>query len=126
MLNTIIIALWMTMLLSFLLDTMHTQAVYSQVQQVNEKLENRLMSLTAGVGTLSVFAVRDFRNALMDEFVKPKLVDELELYLVDPHHIHMKYRKETAEQEFDIHVAPNRFEMEFVSNDDREYYDYRV
>lgn len=126
MLTVIVVALWMTMMLSVLLDSARTQAVYSQIQQVNQQLENRLMNLTAGAGSVSVFAVRDFRNALSEEFVKPRLVDELELYLVDPHHIHMKYRKESAEQEFEILIAPDRFKMETVFDNDGENFDYRV
>lgn len=126
MLNTIIISLWLTMLLGLMLESMRTKVSYSQVRQVNRQLENRLMAMTTGVSNLSVFHVRDFRNALMEEFVKQKVVDELEMYLVDPHHLHLKYRKEKAQQEFEVHVDRDRFAMEEVFDENNDFDEYRV
>ncbi|TLN09741.1 hypothetical protein FDZ71_09850, partial [bacterium] len=80
MLNTIIIALWLTMLLGFLVESMKTKAAYVHVRQMNRQLESRLMNLMSGISDVSVFSVRDLRNILMEEFVKPHLIDDLELY----------------------------------------------
>ncbi len=114
MLNTIIIALWLTMLLGFLLESIKTRAADVHVQQVNRQLESRLMALMSGLSDVSVFSVRDLRNVLMEEFVKPRLIDDLEIYKVDAHNIHMKYHKKRAEQEFQIHVERDRFLMEEI------------
>lgn len=118
MLNTIIIALWLTMLLGFLLESLRTKAAYAHVQQVNRQLESRLMKLLAGINDVSVFSVRDMRNVLMEEFVKPRLVDDLELYRVDAHHIRMAYHKNNAHQEFQIHVGKNRFMMQEIMTEE--------
>ncbi len=126
MLNTIVIALWLTILLKLLMDSMKTKAVYANVQQVNRQLESRLMSLMSGFSDVNVFSVRDLRNILMEEFVKSQLVDDLELYRVDAHHIHIKYRKETAEQEFQIHVEQNHFAMQEVYEENDDFPEYRV
>lgn len=114
MLNSIIIALWLTMLLAFLLESMKTRVVDGYVRQMNRRLESRLMSLMSEFSDVSVFSVRDLRNVLMEEFVKPRLIDDLEIYRVDAHNLHMKYHKERAEQEFQIHVEPNRFFMQEI------------
>lgn len=126
MLNTIVIALWLTILLKLLLDSMKTKAVYANVRQVNRQLESRLMHLMSGISDVNVFSVRDLRNTLMEEFVKPRLIDDLELYRVDAHHIHMKYRKETAEQEFQIHVERNSFIMQEVYDESDDFPEYHV
>lgn len=126
MLSTIVIALWLTMLLGFLVESMKTKAVVAHVRQVNRQLESRMMSLMSGISDVSVFSVRDLRNTLMEEFVKPRLIDDLELYRVDAHNIHMKYRKETAEQEFQIHVDRNRFQMEEIYEDSNDFDEYHV
>lgn len=126
MLNTIIIALWLTMLLGFLLESMKTKAVYAHVRQVNRQLESRLMNLMAGISDVSVFSVRDLRNTLMEEFVKPHLIDDLELYRVDAHHIHMKYRKAQAEQEFQIQVQPDKFVMQEIYADPDDFDEHHV
>lgn len=126
MLSTIVIALWLTMLLGFLVESMKTKAVVAHVRQVNRQLESRMMSLMSGISDVSVFSVRDLRNTLMEEFVKPRLIDDLELYRVDAHNIHMKYRKETAEQEFQIHVDRNRFQMEEIYEDPNDFDEYHV
>ena len=121
MLNTVIIALWLTMLLGFLLESMKTKVVTVHVQQMNRQLESRLMSLMEGLSDVSVFLVRDLRNVLMEEFVKSRLIDDLELYRVDAHHIHMKYHKENAEQEFQIHVEQDRFVMKALMEESNEF-----
>lgn len=126
MLNTIVIALWLTILLKLLLDSMRTKAAYANMRQVNRQLESRLMNLMADISDVSVFSVRDLRDTLMEEFVKPRLIDDLELYRVDAHHIHMKYRKETAEQEFQIHVGRNRFVMQEVYDENDDFPEYHV
>ncbi len=126
MLNTIVIALWFTILLGLLVESAKTKAAYADVQQVNRQLESRLMKLMAGISDVSVFSVRDLRNTLMDEFVKSRLIDDLELYRVDAHNIHMKYRKQKAEQEFQIHVEPNRFVMQEIVEEPEDFNEYRV
>ena len=126
MLNAIIIALWLTMLLGFLLESIKTKAAYAHVQQVNRQLESRLMKLMSGFSDVSVFLVRDLRNVLMEEFVKPHLIDDLELYRVDAHNIHMKYHKERAEQEFHIHVEVDRFVMQEIIEETEDFDEYHV
>lgn len=121
MLNTIIIALWLTMLLAFLVESLRTKSAYAHIQRVNRQLESRLMKLVNGLSDVSVFSVRDLRNILMEEFVKPRLIDDLELYRVDAHHIRMKYHKAKTQQEFQIHVGNHRFVMQEIFE---EYSDY--
>ncbi len=126
MLNSIIIALWLTMLLGFLLESIKTKSAYIHVQRVNLMLESRLMKFMSGLSDVSVFSVRDLRNVLMDEFVKPHLIDDLELYRVDAHNIHMKYRKQRTEQEFEIHVDQDRFAMKEIVDGSEEFDEYHV
>lgn len=126
MLNTIVIALWLTILLKLLLDSMKTKAVYATMRQVNRQLESRLMNLMSDISDVNVFSVRDLRDILMEEFVKPRLIDDLELYRVDAHHIHMKYRKETAQQEFQIRVERNRIIMQEVYDEKDDFPEYHV
>lgn len=126
MLNSIIIALWLTMLLGFLLESIKTKSAYIHVQRVNLMLESRLMKLMSGLNDVSVFSVRDLRNVLMDEFVKPHLIDDLELYRVDAHNIHMKYHKQRTEQEFEIHVDQDRFAMKEIVDGSEEFDEYHV
>lgn len=126
MLNSIIIALWLTMLLGFLLESIRTKSAYIHVQRVNLMLESRLMKLVSGLSDVSVFSVRDLRNVLMEEFVKPHLIDDLELYRVDAHNIHMKYHKQRTEQEFEIHVEQDRFAMKEIVDDNEKFDEYHV
>jgi len=126
MFNTIIIALWLTMLLGFLVESLRTKAAYAHVRQVNRQLESRLMKLLTGLNDVSVFSVRDMRNVLMEEFVKPRLIDDLELYRVDAHNIHMTYHKKRAHQEFQIHVEKNRFVMQEILTEQNDYDEYHV
>lgn len=126
MLNSIIIALWLTMLLGFLLESIKTKSAYIHVQRVNLMLESRLMKLMSGLSDVSVFSVRDLRNVLMEEFVKPHLIDDLELYRVDAHNIHMKYHKQRTEQEFEIHVEQDRFAMKEIVDETEEFDEYHV
>lgn len=126
MLNSIIIALWLTMLLGFLLESIKTKSAYIHVQRVNLMLESRLMKLMSGLSDVSVFSVRDLRNVLMEEFVKPHLIDDLELYRVDAHNIHMKYHKQRTEQEFEIHVEQDRFAMKEIVDENEKFDEYHV
>ncbi len=126
MFNTIIIALWLTMLLGFLVESLRTKAAYSDMRQVNRQLESRLMKLMTGLNDVNVFSVRDMRNILIEEFVKPRLIDDLELYRVDAHHVHMAYHKKRTHQEFQIHIANNRFMMQEILTDQNDYDEYHV
>lgn len=126
MLNSIIIALWLTMLLGFLVESYRTKSAYTHVRKVNRQLESRLMKLMSGISDVSVFSVRDLRNILMEEFVKPRLIDDLELYRVDAHHIHMKYHKAKAMQEFHILIEKHRFMMQEILDEQNDSDQYPV
>lgn len=118
--NEILLALWITMLFVLFNETHRLRNFYNRLQKVNRLLEMRLMGTLGGVGDVSVFLVRDIRTMLDEEFVKSRLIDSFELYRVDAHNLHMKLRKEEAEQEFEIHVEKNRFTMREVAPDGEE------
>lgn len=123
MLNQIVIALWLTLLLAFFLESLKVKLVYDKIQSVNRLIERRMMSLLSDASDISVFRARDVRNALFEEFVKPHLVDELELYRIDAHNLHVRYKKMQAEQEFEVHVDRNQFRMKEIYEEEFEDYD---
>ena len=97
MLNKIVVALWLTMLFAFFIESIKVKLAYNKVQYVNKLLEHRMMKLLADASDINVFKVSEVRKALFEEFVKPHIVDELELYKVDAHNLHMKYKKLQAD-----------------------------
>jgi len=117
MLNSILLALWITVLFVLFNETNRLQNLYNRLQSMDHLLEIRLMGSLNSVCDVNVFMVRDLRGMLTEEFVKPKIIDSFELYRVDAHNLHMKVRKEEAEQEFEIHVEKDRFLMREIPLD---------
>ncbi len=115
MLENILFALLLTFVVGFLFETVKIKIAFDQIQKINGRIENKISNMLKKTNEVSVFIVNDLRKMINEEFVKTKIIDDYELYKIDDRKIHMKYSKQKAEQEIEILLIGEHFDMREIA-----------
>lgn len=115
MFTYILIALLFTFLIGFLLETIRVKIAFNRIQRINVRIEKRIINMLKKTNDLNMFFINDLRIMIKNEFLKPHLIDEFELYKIDNNRLHVKFIKEKAEQEIEIYLVKEHFDLKEVS-----------
>ncbi len=115
------VALLITMIIGYLVETIKEYVNLKQVRQVNHEILKIINEVDFKSDVLDVFEVNRLRDLFRDRLVKAHLVDEFKIHKKDNKHIEMTYRKKLAIQSLELyfdriekHMALG--ELEYIEN----------
>jgi len=115
MFTYMLVALLFTFSIGFLIETIRVKIAFDRIQRINIRIEKKMMNMLKKTNDLNIFFINDLRRMIKDEFVRPHLIDEFELYKIDDNRLHVKFVKERAEQEIEIYLVKEHFDLKEVS-----------
>lgn len=115
MLTYVLVALLITCFVGFVLETIKVKLAFDRMQRINLRIEKKILGMLKRTNDLNIFFINDLRSMISNEFVKSHLIDDFELYKIDDSRLHMKFTKERAEQELEIYLVKEHFDLREVS-----------
>lgn len=120
MLLEILVGVCIAAVIAYLIETIKMQKAIHRIVQLNKVVLEVINPMIDPLDEVNVFVVNDIRHKLIDQFVKPHVIDEVKVYMVDHDQMRLLYRKGLAVQKLDIYVRDKEHAIRDVSV---EYHD---
>ena len=100
------IALLITMLIGYVIETYKMYRTLFEIKKINLEIVKILNEAKIADEIVDVFLVDGLRQLFKERLISCHLVDDLMLYKKDNRNIQMSYKKKMAVQNLELHIEP--------------------
>ncbi|WIF94146.1 hypothetical protein [Caminicella sporogenes] len=115
MFYSILIALFFTMLIGFIIENLILNFDLKRVSYINDKIKSLISKLVGDKKYFDIFMMNDLRRRFNEEFLNAKIVDEFELYKVDDSRIRIKYMTGYVVEELEVLTNESNVEVKEIN-----------
>lgn len=119
------IALLITALLGYVIETIKIRLVKHRLRVMNAILKRELEEIMKTETELNVFLIDYVRSMIKTNYLKRNIIDSYEIYKLDNHHIHVKFLKGTVTDELEFSFMQGQINLkdESIINEDEIWED---
>lgn len=110
----VLIALFVTMLTGYFIETIKIKKVAHDIHAINYEIYGILASLMQGVKQVDLFLIHQLRDSLKIQLTQVYGIDEFQVYKVGENKLRLAYRKGHAVQRIDLYLENNRWSFKDV------------
>ncbi|MBN2899183.1 MAG: hypothetical protein JXO44_10460 [Clostridia bacterium] len=114
------IALLITALLGYVIETLKIRLVKHRLHVMNTILKRELEEIMKSETELNVFLIDYIRSMIKSNYLKRNIIDSYEIYKMDNHRIHVKFLKGTVTDEIEFSFMKGQLTLndESIINED--------
>lgn len=119
------IALFITSLLGYAIETIKIQITKHRLHIMNTLLKKELAEIMKSETEISIFLIDYIRSMIKNNYLKRNIIDSYEIYKLDNRRIHVKFLKGTVTDEVDFSLLEGQINLldESIINEDEIWED---
>lgn len=113
----LLIALLITAIIGYCVETIKMKLTLDQVHRLNREIGRRVDEVVRDESVVDMFLINRLRTMLKTEFLAGEKIDDFRIYKLDARRIRLSFRKKLAVQKLDIYVGNTIHRLEEISLD---------
>jgi hypothetical protein len=111
----VLLALFLTMVLGYLLETIKIRQAADAIRSINLEIYGILAAQLQNATEVDIFFIDRLRDTLQASLIHSHKIDELQLYKVSVNKLRLAYRKGLAVERIDLYLEKDRWAFKEVA-----------